>query len=318
MNIIFVANNMAKPRVLSLTQAMLLLALLVAVVASVTATIAAFILPQGVSGTDNKPQVDSIHPAMQVALPSVLHISKFHPQTHIDALALELGEIQARVMRLDALGERLSKLAGVKPKDIEAEQRPAAQGGPEVKAYGLSEAQLQQKIGELTSEIESRTDRLSAVEAMLLQQGMQKNALPSNYPVSGAYNSSSYGWRVDPFTGHMAFHEGLDFTAEVGTSIHAAAGGIVMSAEQTPDYGKIVKIDHGSGIETRYAHASKLLVKAGDRVEKGQLIAEVGSTGRSTGAHLHFEIRLNGAALDPRKYLQSQLISEKLSPAVVN
>ncbi|MEZ0316496.1 MAG: M23 family metallopeptidase, partial [Methylophilaceae bacterium] len=117
---------------------------------------------------------------------------------------------------------------------------------------------------------------------------------------------------VDPFSGHMAFHEGLDFTVEVGTPIHAAAGGIVMSAEQTPDYGKIVKIDHGSGLETRYAHASKLLVKAGERVEKGQLIAEVGNTGRSTGAHLHFEVRLNGAALDPRKYLQSDILVGKL------
>lgn len=316
MNIIFVSNSMAKPRVLSLTQAMLLLVLLVAVVASITAAIASLILPQGERLSEH--QGEHVHASPQVALPSMLHLSKLHPQSHIDALALQLGEIQARVMRLDALGERLSKLAGVKPKDIEAEQRPAAQGGPEVKAYGLSEAQLQQKIGELTSQIESRTDSLSAVEAMLLQQGMQKNALPSNYPVNGAYNSSSYGWRVDPFTGHMAFHEGLDFTAEVGTPIQAAAGGIVMSAEQTPDYGKIIKIDHGAGIETRYAHASRLLVKAGDRVEKGRVIAEVGSTGRSTGAHLHFEIRLNGAALDPRKYLQSQLISEKLSPTVVN
>lgn len=101
----------------------------------------------------------------------------------------------------------------------------------------------------------------------------------------------------------MAFHEGLDFTAEVGTPIYAAAGGIVTSAEQTPDYGKIIKIDHGSGLETRYAHTSMMFVKAGDRVEKGQMIAQVGNTGRSTGPHLHFEVRLNGAPLDPRSYL---------------
>jgi murein DD-endopeptidase MepM/ murein hydrolase activator NlpD len=103
----------------------------------------------------------------------------------------------------------------------------------------------------------------------------------------------------------MAFHEGLDFLAETGTPIRAAASGIVLSAERTPDYGNIVKIDHGSGVETRYAHTSKMLVKAGDRVEKGQVIAEVGNTGRSTGPHLHFEVRLNGASLDPRKYLKS-------------
>lgn len=104
----------------------------------------------------------------------------------------------------------------------------------------------------------------------------------------------------------MAFHEGLDFTAEKGTPIYAAADGIVSQAESTPDYGNIVKVDHGSGLETRYAHASRVLVKPGERVEKGQLIAEVGNTGRSTGAHLHFEVRLNGVALDPRKYLQNR------------
>ena len=132
---------------------------------------------------------------------------------------------------------------------------------------------------------------------------MKKNTLPSSTPVNASYNSSSYGWRIDPFTGRTAFHEGLDFTAEIGTPIYASADGIVTAAEQTPDYGKIVKIDHGSGLETRYAHASQLLVKVGERVNKGQVIARVGSTGRSTGAHLHFEVRLNGAALDPRKYL---------------
>ena len=298
MNIIFVSNSMAKPRVLTAPQVLALLLALVMLVAGLTAAI---ILPHS----------DSQHQGVKSILPSALHLPIFNAQEHLDALALQLGEIQARVMRLDALSERLSRLAGVKQKDVDAERLPPGQGGPEIRAYGLTEAQLQQKITELTAEIESRTDKLSLVEAMILQQRMQKNALPTSFPVDGAYNSSSYGWRVDPFSGHMAFHEGLDFTVEEGSPIHAAAGGIVMSAETTPDYGKIVKIDHGSGLETRYAHASRLLVKAGDRVEKGQLIAEVGNTGRSTGAHLHFEVRLNGAALDPRKYLQNDTLSAK-------
>ncbi|MEZ0315788.1 MAG: M23 family metallopeptidase, partial [Methylophilaceae bacterium] len=229
MNIIFVSNSMAKPRVLTAPQLLALVLLLVVLVAGLTAAI---ILPQA----------DIKHQGVKSILPSALHLPIFNAQEHLDALALQLGEIQARVMRLDALSDRLSKLAGVKPKDEVQSQLPPGQGGPEIRAYGMSEAQLQQRITELTAEIESRTDRLSLVEAMLLQQSMQKNALPTNYPVQGAYNSSSYGWRVDPFSGHMAFHEGLDFTVEVGTPIHAAAGGIVMSAEQTPDYGKIVKI----------------------------------------------------------------------------
>lgn len=300
MNIIFVSNNMASPRVLSTLQ---VVALLLSLVVGVAALTAALILPQA----------EVKHQGAKSLLPSALHIPIFHPQAHLDALAVQLGEIQARVMRLDALSERLSKLAGVKPEDAAA--LPPGQGGPEIRAYGMSEQQLQTRISEVTADIEARTDRLSLVEAMLLKQSMQQNALPTSFPVMGAYNSSSYGWRVDPFTGNMAFHEGLDFTAQVGTPIYAAAGGIVMSAEQTPDYGKIVKIDHGSGLETRYAHASRLLVTAGERVEKGQLIAEVGSTGRSTGAHLHFEVRLNGAALDPRKYLKNDVLKNDMLTA---
>jgi murein DD-endopeptidase MepM/ murein hydrolase activator NlpD len=181
----------------------------------------------------------------------------------------------------------------------------ANMGGPLVKSAPLSEIELQAKIAELMEKIELSTERLSSIEAKLLQQSVLKDTLPNSSPVAAAFNSSSFGWRIDPFNGHKAFHEGLDFTAGTGTPIFAAAGGIVSTAEQTPDYGKLVKIDHGSGLETRYAHASKLFVRAGERVEKGQKIAEVGSTGRSTGPHLHYEIRLAGNPLDPRKYLNA-------------
>ena len=190
-------------------------------------------------------------------------------------------------------------------KDIKAGQMPG-QGGPMVQERRLTVDELSARIDELTQQIEQRNDRLGVLESMLLQQRLSKSTIPSGSPVNVGYNSSSFGWRVDPFTGHMAMHEGLDFMAEIGTPIRAAAGGIVTQAENTPDYGNIVKVDHGAGLETRYAHAKRLLVKVGDRVQKGQLIAEVGNTGRSTGAHLHFEVRLNGVPLDPRKYLLHQ------------
>lgn len=290
MNIIFVSNSMAKPRVLTTTQFVLALLLLVACISSLTALLT---LPQG----------NANNQAAATLLRDRLHIPLFRRQQHIDALALQLGELQARVMRLDALSDRLSKMAGMQQINIDAQKKLQGQGGPEVLQHKFTEHELQQKIDELAGTIEAKTDKLSAIEALLLQQSMKENALPNEMPVKGAYNSSSYGWRVDPFTGNNAFHEGLDFPAQIGTPIYAAASGIVTTAELTPDYGKIIKIDHGSGVETRYAHASKLLVKVGERVEKGQLIAEVGSTGRSTGAHLHFEVRLNGDPLDPRKYL---------------
>ncbi len=293
MNIILVSNNMAKARTLNKWQSMLLLVTLLIVPPLLTL---AFILPQG------KQVLQAVNPVS--LLPAQFRLNQFDRQEHINALAIQLGQIQARVIRLDALGERLARLAGIKDNELDL-HTPAGQGGPMQRPYNLSEQDIQEKMTALIAELEQKSDRYGALEAMLLQQTLQKNTLPSNKPVDAAFNSSSYGWRVDPFTGQMAFHEGLDFMAEVGTPIYAAASGIVTAAEKTPDYGNIVKLDHGSGVETRYAHASRILVKPGQRVEKGQIIAEIGNTGRSTGAHLHFEVRVNGAALDPRKFLKS-------------
>lgn len=279
---------MAKAKTLTLRQVVLLVISLLLASSMLTA---ALILPQ----------VDNAHQGVNNLLPvRMIQAVRGSPQQHLDALALQLGQIQARLMRLDALSERLTELAGVKDKDIRAMQIPG-QGGPMVLERNLTANELSRQIADLTQQVEQRNDHLGVLEAMLLQQNLTKSTIPSGSPVNAGYNSSSFGWRVDPFTGHMAMHEGLDFMAEVGTPIYAAANGIVAQAENTPDYGNIVKVDHGSGLETRYAHALRLLVKVGDRVEKGQVIAEVGSTGRSTGAHLHFEVRLNGVALDPRK-----------------
>lgn len=311
MNIILVSNNMAKARTLSVLQVSMILAALV-------------FLPILIAMMLIVPQQPNAQQGSKSLIPNHLRFSFNNPQKHLDAYALQLGELQARMMRLDAQSERLAKLAGekgfvrdnsadtnkskslVKPElssPVSSLAGTANRGGPLVRSAPLSEAELQVKIAELMEKIEFSTERLSNIEAKLLQQSVLKNTLPNSSPVAAAFNSSSFGWRIDPFNGHKAFHEGLDFTAGTGTPIYAAAGGIVSTAEQTPDYGKLVKIDHGSGLETRYAHASKLLVRAGDRVEKGQKIAEVGSTGRSTGPHLHYEIRLAGNPLDPRKYL---------------
>ena len=292
MNIIFVSNSMARPRSLSLLQVLMLVVVLVA--SSVIVTLA-FILPQG-SGE---------HHAVKSIIPNPLQFTLNNRQEHLDALARQLGEIQARVTRLDALGDRLAELAGMKEKELET-VKSANRGGPQVDAYGMTEEQLKQKIDELMAEVVHKSDRLEMLESMLVQQSMRKSTLPSEKPVGGGHNSSGYGWRVDPFSGKMAFHEGLDFMAAMGSPIYAAATGIVRVATMTPDYGNLIKIDHGAGLETRYAHASAILVKVGERVTKGQLIGKVGSTGRSTGAHLHFEVRMKGAPLDPRKYLQGR------------
>ena len=262
------------------------------------------------------PQSNIKTQGVKALLPPQIRNSIISSQVHLDAYAKELGELQARIMRLDAQNERLAALAG--EKDIKITNQPNAQslkkselntkqgnmGGPFISSKPMSEPDLQAAILALTEAVDIRDDYLSSLEAKILQKSVLKDMLPNSSPVDAAFNSSSYGWRTDPFNGDKAFHEGLDFTANMGTAIKAAADGIVTTAEQTPDYGKIIKINHGSGLETRYAHASKLLVKPGERVVKGQIVAQVGSTGRSTGPHLHYEIRLNGNSLDPRRYLQ--------------
>ncbi len=307
MNIIFISNNMAKAKTLSTLQvgviALLLLSLPVVIMLLLIV-----------------PQESVTQQGDKSLIPSKLKLAFGinNPQKHLDAYALQLGELQARIMRLDAQSERLATLAGEKKPVAEkiapispdlgtnaGKADPASRGGPLVLNAPITELDLQQKITETMAKIDFDTDYLSDIEAKLLQQGVLKDMLPNSSPINAAFNSSSYGWRIDPFNGNKAFHEGLDFSASEGTPIYAAAGGIVTTAERTPDYGNIVKVDHGSGLETRYAHASKLMVKVGDRVEKGQVVALVGSTGRSTGAHLHYEIRLNGNALDPRKYLKA-------------
>jgi murein DD-endopeptidase MepM/ murein hydrolase activator NlpD len=304
MNIILVSNKMAKAKSLSVLQAATLVAGLVLVPVLLTLL---FITP--------KSNIQA--QGMRALLPRHLKSTIIDSQVHLDAYAKELGELQARMMRLDAQSQRLAKLAG--EKDAKTSKKtnlkptnnlqldnilPANRGGPLVNARPMTELDLQAAILELTQAVDARDDSMSSIEAKILQQSVLKDMLPNSSPIGAAYNSSSYGWRIDPFNGNKAFHEGLDFTSNTGTPIRAAADGIVSAAERTPDYGNIVKIDHGAGLETRYAHASKLLVKVGERVVKGQVVAEVGSTGRSTGPHLHYEIRLNGNALDPRQYLQ--------------
>lgn len=308
MNIIFVSNGMSQAKTLAVWQVALIVLALIFVPVFLTLL---FIVPEEATAQKSGKSL----------IPPQLRFSFNNPQKHLDAYAIQLGEMQARIMRLDAQSERLSKLAN---ENATTNNAPSSQqnlkknsangldgkGGPLILSptitpitAPMSEADLQKSITELTAKIEFNTDQFGKIEAKILQQSVLKDMLPNSSPVTVAYRSSSYGWRSDPFTGENAFHEGLDFPGPEGTPIYAAAAGIVSTAEDTTGYGKLVKIEHGSGLETRYAHNQKLLVKVGERVEKGQAIAEMGSTGRSTGPHLHYEIRFKGNALDPRQYL---------------
>jgi murein DD-endopeptidase MepM/ murein hydrolase activator NlpD len=224
---------------------------------------------------------------------------------NLNAMAVRLGQMQAQLMRLDTLGERLGQLAGIKAPEAKPHDKPG-QGGPFVApARALTAEDLQHQLDQLSRQLESKSDYLGLIESELMDERVKRNQLPTALPVEAQWNASGFGWRIDPFTGEQAMHEGIDFIAETGTPIVAAAAGIVVTSEFHPQYGNVIEIDHGNDLLTRYAHASKLLVKHGAIVKRGQKIAEVGSTGRSTGPHLHFEVRYKGAAQNPSRFLRN-------------
>jgi murein DD-endopeptidase MepM/ murein hydrolase activator NlpD len=232
---------------------------------------------------------------------------------NLAAMATKLGEMQAQLMRLDSLGERVQGLAGVKPEEFKFKDTPD-QGGaeppppphPDDKAsQDLSMLEFRRNLDSLAMDIEHRSDYMNVVETTLMNFKVKSKLLPTIQPVNVNYNTSGFGWRIDPFTGRSTFHEGIDFPSPIGTPIVAAAGGVVIAAEYHHDYGNMLEIDHGNDIVTRYAHASKLLVKVGDIVRRAQHIADIGSTGRSTGAHLHFEVLVKGIQQDPHKFLSA-------------
>jgi len=167
----------------------------------------------------------------------------------------------------------------------------------------LTEVEMHRALNELAQQIEVRSQTLANLDDRLFEERTRKQLLPTSKPVDSDARASGFGWRSDPFTGQAAMHEGIDFMAEVGTPILAAGAGIVRNVERHPEYGNLIEIDHGDGLTTRYAHASQVFVKSGELVRSSQRIAAVGSTGRSTGPHLHFEVRINGVAQNPARFL---------------
>lgn len=234
--------------------------------------------------------------------------NEIYLKENLAAMAVKIGEMQAQLIRLDALGERVQGLAGVKPEEFNFKEAPG-RGGAEVLAdvakSDLNIHDFQASLEVLSKDLSYRSDYLNVVESKLMSFKLQAKLLPTIVPVNVGYNASTFGRRLDPFSGRTAFHEGMDFSAPNGTPIVAAAGGVVVAAEYHPEFGNMLEIDHGGDMMTRYAHASKLFAKVGDIVKRGQHVANIGSTGRSTGSHLHFEVRIKGVAQNPHKFLNA-------------
>lgn len=225
-----------------------------------------------------------------------------HTSSHLNALAQRLGSLQAQVLRLNALGQRLTRMARIDAREFNFSQVPAM-GGP---ANRMAEGQpnILATLRGLATQVDRQTQRLTALESLLLDKQLQAAVTPSGWPTKGGWVSSGFGWRSDPFSGKRSYHEGVDIAAVMGSPIKAMGDGVVTYAGKRIGYGALVEINHGNGYATRYAHILEALVKVGDRVKKGHPVALIGSSGRSTGPHLHFEVLKSRRQLDPRKYLQ--------------
>ena len=252
-----------------------------------------------------------VGPLVQWAVRDELAGRERFMRENLDAMAQKVGEMQAKLVKLEAMGDRVSGLAGVKPEELRGAPRSssgkpvgasAGQGGPYIPPQAVTLEQLRGLVDSLDQSADDSADLFTLIESRLLESRLKALMIPNSAPVNGAVGSG-FGFRQDPFTGRSALHTGLDFPADVGTPILAAAGGVVQSTEIHPAYGQMLEIDHGNGLVTRYAHTSKVFVRTGDIVKRGQLVAQVGNTGRSTGPHLHFEVLVEGVPQNPARFL---------------
>lgn len=226
-------------------------------------------------------------------------------QRELDALAVKLGQLEAQSTRINALGERLTEVGKLDPNEFNFDQPPAVGGleDPASSAYALPPT-LDAGIDQLASQFDTQQAQLSALQSLLLDAKIDSNLKPTGMPAPG-YISSYFGVRPDPFDGHSARHTGIDISVPFGTGVHAVAEGMVTFAGERSGYGKVVEIDHGNGYMTRYAHNSQLLVHPGERVHVGEVVSRAGSTGRSTGPHVHFEVWYKGRVVNPLAYVKN-------------
>jgi murein DD-endopeptidase MepM/ murein hydrolase activator NlpD len=222
-----------------------------------------------------------------------------------DALAARLGQLSAHIIRLDALGQRLVGMAGLEDGEFNFGSEPAL-GGPEAidQAASLQSGEIMVLLDELDNQIQDRSRQLDILEALMFNRRLTEAASLEGRPVRGGWMSSGFGYRTDPFTGKRSFHRGLDFVSPKGSDVLAVAAGVVTFSGKMANYGYMVEIDHGNGLVTRYGHNSENLVDVGDAVQKGEVIALVGSTGRSTAPHVHLEVFENGRPANPRQFLR--------------
>ena len=300
MNIILVSDSLAKSRHATLSQTQVLLIALGILLSGFVLAMATYVVTMKFATDLRNPYLRTLLAALHE---DELKRSEAEMKDNLNALAVKVGELQARIMRLDAFGERLAKAAGIKREEFRFDEVPG-QGGPAPTAgRDLSVGEFNQLLADISRVLDDRSDKLGVLDSFLMDDRLARKTIPTTMPVAAGYYSSNYGYRLDPITGRSTFHTGVDIIAAPGTAVVAAAGGVVSHSSYMAEYGLVVEVDHDNGLTSRYAHLSKSLVKVGDVVMKGQFVAQVGSTGRVTGPHLHFEVREKGIPLNPNKFL---------------
>ena len=303
MNVIFFSKREGRARQLNLAHPV---ALALAGVCSVALLGTAFWVGMHLGQASNVSRVrgDSAHWS-QVLSEQKRQIAELKQQLQerVDAMAMRLGEVNAHVIRLDALGKRLTEMADIDNREFDFDTDPPS-GGPESDGEGVSAQipDLTSMLSQLEARVQRRDSQLSALENVILAKELKEQIHPEGRPVTQGFISSYFGERQDPFTGHEAYHKGVDFAGTAGENVVAVAAGVVTWSGERSGYGTLVEVNHGDGYVTRYAHNEQTLVNVGDTVKRGQAIALMGSTGRSTGPHVHFEVLRNGRQVDPLSF----------------
>ena len=232
---------------------------------------------------------------------------RLQSDANLEALTQKIAFYQAHINRLDALGNKLLNMADVDDLEIDFAQAPGF-GGPNSYTDESNQdvlASMEQTLSTIASQLQSQENKLHTLDVMLTNRNLRQEVYPQGRPIEKGWISSHFGKRADPFTGKQEFHRGVDFAGKYHSNVVSVAGGVVTEADDRSGYGYLVEIDHGNGYVTRYGHNDKMTVEVGQTVKKGQVIAKMGSTGRSTGPHVHFEVLKNGTRVDPMKFIRS-------------
>lgn len=305
MNIMFISNRMGRSNCLTFNSRRLVVTgLLFLLVIPLTSLYSGYRL--GIEQAGKAVALDTRYQKqLDNQLASVVE-AKRSAEENLNALSLRLGQMQAHVMRLDALGQRITHMAGLEQGEFDF-TNPPAQGGPEGNGEERNNTvpDFITQLESLSAQLADREQQLSVLESMISNRNLDEEVFPSGRPVTRGWLSSHFGLRTDPFTGKPDQHEGVDFAGKEGSDIVAVGSGVVTWAGKRYGYGNLVEVNHGKGYVTRYGHNKEILVKVGDTVKKGQVMALMGSTGRSTGPHVHFEVLHDGRPVNPGKYIQA-------------